>query len=243
VADFRRLVPPGADCDALAALAGWREQPHPVGRPRIAVNFVASVDARVTIDGRSAPLSGPPDRDLFHALRANADAVMAGASTMQIERYGPVIRDAEMRAWRLSQGLSDQPPAVIFTRSAIDPGLPLLADPDSHVIVAGPVVVELEGAAARVDRIVAPTLAGCLTELHDRFAVRVVICEGGPRLAAALAAEHVLDELFLSVSPQLVGGEPGPTILHGSGAGDPQHLTLAMLLSHRDSLYARYVVG
>lgn len=241
---FRRLIPAGADCDALEALAGWREQTAPEGRPRVALNMVTSVDGRIAVGGRSAPLSGPADRDLFHALRALADAVMAGGSTMQIERYGPTIRDGEMRERRLAWGLSAQPPAVIASRTLdLDTALPLLADADSHVIVLGPARGTLDGARATVDYIHSVTLAAGLAQLRARFDVRLVICEGGPRLAAQLAHERVLDELFIAISPQLVGGDPGLTMLAGGGASEPQPLELRTLLAHGEELYAHYVVG
>jgi riboflavin biosynthesis pyrimidine reductase len=205
--------------------------------------MVASVDGRVTIGGRSAPLSGSADRDLFHALRANADAVMAGASTMAIEGYGPIIRDGEMRSWRRERGLPEQPAAVIAAGSSVDPGLPLLADPGSHVIVMGSFDGTLDGAGARIDYIRSGSLADGLRELRGRFGVGLVVCEGGPRLAGALAREHVLDELFLAISPQLVGGDPGPTILAQKGEEDPRPVSLELLLAHGDELYAHYAAG
>jgi len=142
-ASFRRLVPAGGECGAREALAGWRDEllgdrQRPRG-PRLALNMVASVDGRVAIGGRSAPLSGPPDRELFHELRAQADAVMVGAGTVRIERYGPIIRDADVRERRRAAGLREQPLAVIASRSLDLPAdLPLLADPDSHIVVLGP---------------------------------------------------------------------------------------------------------
>ena len=239
---FRRLIPPGPDSGALAALADWRERPAPAGRPRLALNMVESVDGRAAINGRSAPLSSPADRELFHALRANADAVMAGASTVRTERYGPTIRDAEMRERRRSWGLSAQPPAVIVSRSLdLDPGLPLLADPESHVIVIGPTSGAIEGARAPIDYIRCDTLSESLAELRARFEIRLVICEGGPTLAALLAREGLVDELFLAISPQLVGGDPGLTIVSAGGSAEPKRLRLELLLSHDDELYAHYV--
>jgi riboflavin biosynthesis pyrimidine reductase len=244
MASFARLLPAGPPVDALEALAGWRDEPPPPGRPRLALNMVASVDGRATIGGRSAPLSSPADRELFHALRLLAGAVMAGGSTMQIERYGPTIPDPDRRELRASWGLSPQPPAVIASRSLdLDPALPLLADPQSHVIVIGPSRGKLEGARARLDYIHSETLADGLAQLRERFEIGLVVCEGGPTLAALLVRERLLDELFLALSPQLVDGDPGLTILAGSGAADPLRLRLRMLLAHEDELYAHYAVG
>jgi riboflavin biosynthesis pyrimidine reductase len=248
-ASFRRLVPAGGECDAREALEGWRDErpgsdrERPRG-PRLALNFVASVDGRVTIGGRSAPLSGPPDRELFHALRAQVDAVMVGAGTARIERYGPIIRDAEVRERRLAAGLSEQPLAVIASDSVDLPSdLPLLADRDSHVIVLGPGSATLDGALATVSYIRSESLAGGLVELQSRYGVGLVVCEGGPTLAAALARENVVDELFIAISPQLVGGAPGLTVLADTGEPAPHPLELRQLLGAGDALFARYVVG
>ena len=248
-ASFRRLVPAGGDCGAREALAGWRderlsgERERPRG-PRLALNMVASVDGRVTIGGRSGPLSGPPDRELFHALRAEVDAVMAGAGTVRIERYGPLIRDAQVRERRRAAGLREQPLAVIASRSLdLPPDLPLLADRDSHVVVLGPGNATLDGALATISYIRSPSLAGGLAELQSRYGVGLVVCEGGPTLAAALARENVIDELFIARSPQLVGGAPGPTVLADTGEPAPHRLELRQLLGAGDTLFARYVVG
>jgi riboflavin biosynthesis pyrimidine reductase len=210
----------------------------------VALNMVASVDGRVTIDGRSAPLSGPADRELFHALRAEADAVLAGGRTAGIERYGPIIRDEAVRARRQAAGLPAQPLAVLATRTLdLDPALPLLADGDSHVVLIGPLRGELPASAARVDYIRSESLSHGLGELRERFDVQLVVCEGGPTLAAALFHQHALDELFVARSPQLVGGEAGPTLLADAAVAAPTALRLALLLAHGDELFSRYVIG
>jgi riboflavin biosynthesis pyrimidine reductase len=248
VASFRRLVPEGGECTAREALAGWRDEAlgdrqRPRG-PRLALNMVASVDGRVAIGGRSAPLSGPPDRELFHELRAEVDAVIAGAGTVRVERYGPIIRDPQVRERRRAAGLREQPLAVIVSRSLDLPAtLPLLSDPDSHIVVLGPGTATLDGARATVSYIRSESLAGGLAELQSHYDVGLVVCEGGPTLAAALARENVVDELFLARSPQLVGGAPGPTLLADTGEPAAHRLELRQLLAAGDALFARYVVG
>jgi riboflavin biosynthesis pyrimidine reductase len=245
-AEFRRLVPPGGDCDAREALAGWRDEaPRSSERPRVALNMVTSVDGRVSIDGRSAALSGPADRELFHALRAEADAVMAGATTVRTERYGPTVRDSAVRERRRAAGLREQPLAVVVSRSLdLDPQLPLLADADSHVVIIGPSAqADLPGARATVSAVRCETLAEGLAELRSRFDVGLVVCEGGPTVVGALARERLVDELFVALSPQLVRGAPGPTMLADTGDPAPQRLKLRLLLANGDTLFARYVVG
>lgn len=169
---------------------------------------------------------------------------MAGAATVRIERYGPIVREPAVRARRRAAGLREQPLGVIVTRSLdLDPELPLLADPDSQVVILGPTEDTLPTARATVSYVRSETLAEGLAELGSRFDVGLVVCEGGPTLAARLARERVLDEIFVTLSPQLVGGDPGHTIFADAGEPAPQRLELALLLAAGDSLFARYVVG
>jgi riboflavin biosynthesis pyrimidine reductase len=241
---FRRLIPSGGDCTAVEALAEWPSaSSRPSGRPLTALNMIASVDGRIAVDGRSAPLGGRGDRELFHALRARADAVMAAAGTVRAERYGPIIRDAAVRAGRIGAGRSAQPLAVIVTRSLeLAPDLPLLADRDSHVVILGPSRGAITGAAAQVDYVRTANLRDGLGELAERFGVQTLLCEGGPQLNASLQGDALIDELFVSRSPQLVGGAPDASLIAGVDPAQPLRLELRMLLSQDSHLYAHYAV-
>jgi 5-amino-6-(5-phosphoribosylamino)uracil reductase len=250
---FRALIPRPPDghetITAQEALAGWREESgSPSGEiadslPRLALNMAASLDGRIAVGGRSAPLSSPADRALFHALRSRTDAILVGARTVRIERYGPIIKNSDSRAQRAREGLPEQPLAVIASRSVeFDPQLPLLADPDSHVVIITPSAEEMAPCAATVDYIRTPTLREGIAELASRHGVRLLLCEGGPSLNGSLAADGLVDELFLSRAPVLVGDEPGGgAVLEGHALQEPLRLELRALLELDGELYARYV--
>jgi riboflavin biosynthesis pyrimidine reductase len=239
---FRSLIPErGELLTAAEVLSDWR---GPEGdASRLALNMVASVDGRIAVDGHSTGLSGPADRALFHALRCRADAVMAGAGTIRSERYGPIIRDTRRREMRLARELPEQPLAVIVSRSLdLDPTTPLLADAESHVVVLTPSPGELPACAAKVDYVRAASLSAGLAELRAEYGVRLVLCEGGPFLNAALAQESLIDELFLAIAPMLVGDTvDGAALLRGASPRRPLALELRMLLEHESQLYAHYV--
>jgi riboflavin biosynthesis pyrimidine reductase len=238
-----RLLPgPPAELTAAEAVAGWGSGATGEG---VALNMIASVDGRIAIGGRAGPLGGSADRALFHALRERADAVMAGAGTVRAERYGPMIRDPRLRERRRAEGLEPNPLAVLVSRSLeIDPTVPLLADPDSRVVVLTPSAGELAGCGARVDYVRAAALRPALAELRSRFGVRSILCEGGPRLNGALAAEALIDEIFVARSPLLVGDTPdGRAIVVGDAPASPRRLELRMLLTHEDNLFAHYVAA
>jgi riboflavin biosynthesis pyrimidine reductase len=239
---FARLLP-GASSEVTAdeSLGEWGTDGE--FGDGVAVNMIASVDGRIAVGGRSAPLGSRADRTLFHALRARADAVMAGAGTIRTERYGPIIRDPQVRERRAAAGFDPQPLAVIVSRSlAIDPTVPLLADPGSRVVVLTDAVGELDGCAAAVEYVRRPTLREALAELRARWGVRKILCEGGPALNGSLAAESLIDELFLAQAPLLVGDVPGGRgLVLGGAPASPRPLELRTLLSSEGQLFAHYV--
>ena len=174
--------------------------------------------------GRTKAISSEADRELFHWLREEVDAVMAGVATIALERYGPLVPDARRRDRRAARGLDPVPLAVTATRSIELPvEAPLFADrwlADRRADAIG------SGGAARTRRACerhagrgARPGAG-LAALRERHGVRALLLEGGPTLLAAMVGARLVDELFLSVAPVLAGGAGEVSILEGA-VGDP----------------------
>ncbi len=231
---------------------GARDAATPRERPHVALNMVSSVDGRATVDGRSGPLSDAADRALFHALRAAVDGVLVGAGTVRAERYGPMIRDASVRERRRARGLREQPLAcVVSGRLSLSADIPLLADPDAHVVVLTPSPASLTGVAAHVEYVRAEhdgvlDLPRALAELRERHGVRTLLCEGGPHLNAELLRASLVDELLLSLAPVIAGGEEvsgeSLRIVAGSELDAPLALELLGVLEHASHLFLRYGV-
>ncbi len=252
---LERMLPAGGPATAAEIVAELAipERPSP-GRPRVMLNMVASADGRATLDGRSGALSDPADRALFHALRSVVDAVLVGAGTARAEHYGRIVPDAARRAERLRRGLSEEPLACIVSgRLELSPEeVPLLGEPSARVVILTASEDRLPASAARVDYIRAARdgaldLAGAVAELGERFEVDSVLCEGGPHLAWQLLACGLLDEVFLSLSPKLAGGEDahgeGLRILAGEELEPPVELELLGVLRSDSHLFLRYGVA
>jgi riboflavin biosynthesis pyrimidine reductase len=281
---LRRLFPAGAPASAEEIVSGFgldrseglgpaHPTARPANRPRVILNMVSTADGHATLGGRSGPLSGPADRALFHALRLAVDAVMAGAATVRVERYGRIIPDESRRRLRVERGLSEEPLACIVSgRLALEGDIPLLADPAARVVIltsssaslpaGAPSAAGAAGAAgAKVEYIRTARdgrldLAAALAELRARFDVHTLLCEGGPHLNAQLLEAGLVDELFLSLSPLLAGGDfdgnpahPNPAhpealrILAGPELSPPVALELRGVLEHDSGLFLRYSVA
>jgi riboflavin biosynthesis pyrimidine reductase len=232
----------------------WERSPAHPGRPRLLLNMVSTADGRATLGGRSGTISGAADRALFHALRAPVDGVLVGAGTIRTERYGRLITDPAVRALRAERGLPPEPLACIVSgRLALDGDTPLLQEPEARVAILTSSAASLPPGGASVEYVRPGAgqgqldLAAALHELAERFAIRTLLCEGGPHLARELLAAGLLDELFLSLSPLLAGGEPAGgealRILAGTELDPPATLELLDVQRSDSYLFLRYGVS
>jgi riboflavin-specific deaminase-like protein len=214
----------------------------PEGRPYLVLNMVATLDGKAAVDGTTRGMGGPTDRELFHHLRTQADAVMAGAGTIRQERYGRAVKTDELRAKREQEGLEPEPATVIVSASMdLPPDLPLLQAEGAPVIVATGAEGELEGVAADVTYLrTGPDLPVLMARLRQEHGIRSVLCEGGPTLNFHLLAAGLVDELFLSVDPLIVGGADALTLAAGRELPNPVAAELVTLFKGEDGLFFRW---
>jgi riboflavin-specific deaminase-like protein len=246
---LRRLLPEPGSVTAVEALEGLAlADLAPDHRPYVVLNMVTTADGAATVAQRTAPISNPADRQLFQELRLHVDAVLVGAGTVRIERYGRLVRDPAHRQRRVACGLAPDPLAVVASRRlTLTPNLPLLADPHSRVVVLTASAAELDECAAQVSYLrPAPgedlDLATMLARLRTEHGVRSVLCEGGPSLNTSLLPAGLVDELFLSITPALAGSAGSRSIVERAPLVEPVGLELVWLLESQSQLFARYAL-
>jgi riboflavin biosynthesis pyrimidine reductase len=222
---FRRLLPePTEERLTAADLAAAVAAEPPPERPFVLLNMIATADGRATIAGRTAPLANRADYELFHALRARADAVMVGAETVRVEGYGPM----------------DQLAVVVSRSVALPVDRGLLSHEDNRVVIVTPSPDrELPPCAATVSYVREGDLSRALRRLRD-LGVASIDCEGGPGLNATLVPAGLVDELHLVIAPKLAGGRDPLTILSGDTLDPPAGLSLLSLHESGGYLFARY---
>jgi 2,5-diamino-6-(ribosylamino)-4(3H)-pyrimidinone 5'-phosphate reductase len=215
-------------------------------RPYVVINSVSSVDGRTAMEGKASGLGSATDRGTMRTLRSKADAVMVGAGTLRAERLSLGLDQTD--------GLQ-QPLAIIVT----DTGeVPL----EEHLIVEGgqEVLILLSDAApkrvveglytlAPVMRVPADSTGAvdfekALLALEAERGVESVVVEGGPGLNHALISRELVDELFLTVAPELLGGSADQTLTLLRGptlpARDRPNLELLSIHLSGDELFLRY---
>lgn len=241
---FERLRPAGPPAGAEELLREARlGDSAPDDRPYLFMNFVESVDGRATREGSSRALGSDADLEMLLALRTVADAVLVGSGTIRAEGYGRLLGDVR-RACRAAAGQAEDPALVILSRSFDIPWqAPLFEASEQPVLIYTATAGTLPGVAAPVEVVVLEpySSAAALADLRAR-GVRALLSEGGPTLFRGLLADGLVDELFLTLSPEIVGGEerrliPGPPL-------DPViELSLQSTLLADGELFLRYRLG
>jgi riboflavin-specific deaminase-like protein len=215
----------------------------PPDRPYLGINMVSSLDGKATLDWRTKGLSTELDRRLFHHLRTQADAVMVGAGTAREERYGRMTKNEELRDKRVAEGRAPEALAVVVSgRLHLPPDLPLLNEPEQEVVIATGARHELPQTDGRLSYArIGDDLPRLMAELRER-GVRSVLCEGGPTLNSFLFAAGLVDELFLTMNPKVVGGAAALTIVAGRELVEPVELDLVSVAEADGELYTRWRV-
>ena len=215
---------------AWEGLTAQRPFPPPGDQECIALNMVVSVDGRTAIDGRVGALTGPVDQGVLRRLRASADAILVGASTVRAEGYGSLLRD------------QDQPLLAVVSRSlAFAPDAPFLRDTTSPLVLLTTGEHQLPDAPRELHAVVEDSLAAAIATLRADHGVRTIVCEGGAMLAGSLLDQGLLDEIFVTISPMLVRDDDAPAIATGDGV--VQGLSLIGNAAEAGFVFSRYEVA
>lgn len=213
---------------ALATLFGRLQfPPHPL-RPYVIGNFVTALDGVVALNEPDHPSGGDisgfnqHDRMVMGLLRAIADAVIVGAGTLRSvpqhlwtaqDIYSP-LSDVYQQL-RTTLGKTEPPLNVIVTaRAEVDLNLPVFQSGEVPVLI----VTTTHGAERIRAQHLPPSVqlsaihgAGSLSARAVLEAVKrvsqsdIILVEGGPQLMGDFFAEQCLDELFLTLAPQIAG--------------------------------------
>jgi riboflavin biosynthesis pyrimidine reductase len=201
-------------------------------RPYVFANLVETIDGVVSYNAPGqmggGMISGGLEQDmmLMGILRAEADAVIFGSSSLHQDTghvripsfiYPPFAN--EYAALRRQLNCSERLPlSVVMTASGkVDLNEPTFHTPDLRVVIATTqqgyeqLVQQALPPSTRVHIIEGSTLqnsvspSGTLAMLAREYGAHCVLYEGGPTLLGSFLAEHVINELFLTLAPQMAG--------------------------------------
>jgi riboflavin biosynthesis pyrimidine reductase len=250
--------------------------PAPEERPYCIANFVSTLDGVVSFnlqgESEGAQISGSNEEDRFimGLLRASVDAVVVGSGTLRAaglqgswlpEAVCPAARDLYQKYRTEVLRKLEYPLVVIVTGTG---GLDLVSavfhTPRTRVLILtteqGKRRLSRSGSEALVsvevkvlsttDQSISPS--AILTLLKQEAGVELLLHEAGPTLFGEFLAGGFIDEVFLTVAPQIAGrvaAHPRPGLV-ATVEFSPMTAPWWKLLSAKrasDYLFLRYQIG
>ena len=228
--------------------------PESGDRPYVIVNMVSSIDGKVTIEGTEEGIGSPVDQRLMRELRVHADVVLDGASTLRKSGASPRLGAAILERIRIEQGKTTRLPAIATMTNSGD--LPLdrifFTSPEFRAVVyAGADVPAPRMEALRATgRMIVPLpseghVEAMLAHMRRELDCSLLLVEGGPTINRLMFDADVVDEMFLTIGPVIVGGRHGLSAVAGDQPYTREHvrrMSLVHAFPNADTgeLYLRY---
>lgn len=252
----------------LAALYGSLRFPASEVRPYVIANFVTTLDGVVALNAPGQAGGGEisgfnhHDHMVMGILRAVADAVIVGAGTLRASPQHLWIPETTYRpladVYRTLRSNLDktEPPlnVVVTAQGELDLHLPVFQTESIPVLIVTtdngarhlrqknpPARIRIE-AIEHADRLSARSILQAVGRARQ---CDVILTEGGPRLIGDFFAEKCLDELFLTLAPQIAGRDDAierPGLVAGKTFA-PDHAMWGKLIGVKrggDHLFLRY---
>ncbi len=216
------------------------------------INVAMSADGKISTHRRETfSMGSREDRHLMDRLRARADAVIVGSRTVKLDGWAIRVRDARVRRERVAGGRPPHPlNVVVSTRLDLPARCEFFEHPETQRLI----VTSRLAPQSRVRRFathgdvwVAPSTRirprVVLRELRARGCKRVLL-EGGGELNYSFLEEKLVDEIYITITPRILGGGSAPTPVDGRGFLWTSQVGLALVSARRrgEEVFLRYRV-
>jgi len=195
--------------------------------PFVYINVATTADGKLAPANRHfVPFGSKRDQELLLELRACADAVMSGARTVGPMPVNLGPGPVKYRRMRLRKGLTEYNLRVVVSGSgSLNPNAEIFRHRFSPIIV---LVTRRapESKLRRLRRVADDVKAFGDTQLNftqalrwlrKKWGVKRLLCEGGGEVNAGLFEEGLVDEVYHTLSPLVLGGRNAPTMADGNG--------------------------
>jgi 5-amino-6-(5-phosphoribosylamino)uracil reductase len=242
-----RLWPePAFDIELDEAMAGFSLPPAPDGRPLVAINMVTTIDGRAQLRGSAEGLGSRADRRLMRLYRSAFDAVGSGSGTLLATGVWMRV-GTDLGRQRVARGQPPDPTGVLIAGSRPPPTDAAWFDGDEPRILVVGRTNPLADAPAGTELLRAPDERPVPAWVLGRLAargIRSLLLEGGPQLNASFLAAGLIDEVYWTVGPLLLGTDALPMVAPIAGGSpyesDPRRGRLVSVIRHEDELFLRY---
>lgn len=198
-------------------------------RPNVTVVLAMSADGKIA-DFQHSPARFGSKNDKAHLEKqiAIADAVLFGASTLRAYGTTLTVTDSDLLKHRENSGKDLQPLHIVITSKAnINPEIRFFKQPVRRWLLTTDEGAtnwchksEFEQILVFKDNFKSPQEKINLVTALEYFAtigIEKLAVLGGGQLVASMLEQNLIDELWLTVCPLLVGGTNAPSLVAGAG--------------------------
>lgn len=195
--------------------------------PKVSINVAISLDGKIAPANRHfVPFTSRRDHDLMMLLRTRHDAVMSGSRTVENGKVDLGSGGKKYQKLRLDSRLPEFHLRVIVSGSgSIDPKAYIFTRRFSPIIIltseAAPALKIRVLKDLADDLFVSPgktlNFTSALQWLREKWKVGTLLCEGGGEVNGALFDENLVDRVYTTIAPVIIGGRDAPTMADGRG--------------------------
>ncbi len=198
-------------------MSGYSRAKARVLRPFVILNAAMSLDGKIATWSGDSKLSSPQDLKRVHALRASVDGIIVGEGTLRVDDPKLTVELVKGRSPRriIVDSLARTPLGARVVRTAGE--VPTIIAITSRAPVRR--VSALEHAGVTVLKCGNGRLVSLSQLLGKLWAMglRRILLEGGGKLNWSMLSEGLVDEVSVSVSPRILGGDDAVTLVEGRG--------------------------
>lgn len=219
-------------------------------------NLAITLDGKIAPANRSFfPLGTAEDLRLLEELRADADAVLFGASTLRTFRRPCKAKltkkNSTPRSRPSSRVTAKQPMNIVVSSclDGIDPNWPFFSEAGFYRVLlvdkACPADrFKLFSKSSKVIRVEdsTPSVAEAWIEIARSLGVKRLLVEGGGGVMWEFVRRNLIDQYYVTLTPRLLGGATAPTLVDGAGLSEKDLIDLKLTQCKRvgDELYLIY---
>ena len=133
-----------------------------------------------------------------------ADATIMGGGTLRIHKNTCLIHNKELIEKRLSEGRSKQPISLIVSNSIHSQHWPYFQQPIRRMLISANRDAQLTGYESLI--IMKRNWKETLNTIHGKGIYKIVLL-GGAKLIGSFFIDESIDELQLTFTPKIIGGE------------------------------------
>jgi len=216
-----------------------------ISRPYVILNAAMSLDGKIATYTGDSRMSSPADLRRVHRLRASVDGIMVGMRTLLRDNPKLTVRSAkDRRPYRIIVDSNAQTPLTSYVvRTARE--IPTIVAVTSRAPKNRIEILERRGVKVFVcgeGRLVSVKI---LLQILRKLGIRKILLEGGGALNWSMLSTGLLDEISVSITPRILGGEKAVTLVEGKGSplvSDGVNLKLISTAKYGPDLVVRYKV-